>query len=89
MSVAACGADEAKHYPLCLFTSGSKLISGSALLRKVDEDTKREVRVWDLDTMACEHMVREAAGVEVWCLAGSGEAVWGGVGESVVVWGRD
>jgi hypothetical protein len=41
-----------------------------------------------MDTMACQHTFRQAAGVGVWCLAGAGGAVWGGVGRSVVVWGR-
>jgi WD40 repeat protein len=91
MSVAACGADEAGQYPMCLLTSGSKLISGYVTDGGTDDDdvTERSVRVWDLDTMACEHTVREVAGADVWCLAGSGGAVWGGVGRQVVVWGRD
>ena len=87
-SVAAYDADEAGQYLQCLLTSGSKLISGSAAFNG-DDDTECEVRVRDLDTMACEHTVRQAAGAEVKCLAGAGGAVWGGVGRSVVVWGRD
>ena len=87
MSVAACGADEAGQYPECLLTRGSKLISGCVTVDD-DDDAEREVRVWDLDTMACEHTVREAAGADVRCLAAAGGAVWGGVRQSVVVWGR-
>ena len=82
-SVAAYGGDAAGQYPRCLLTSGSKLISGSACHDEL------EVRVWDLDTMACEHTLRQAAGEDVQCLAGAGGAVWGGVGRSVGVWGRD
>jgi WD40 repeat protein len=89
MSMAAC---EAGQYPECLLTSGSKLISGCATFGEDSSDdgqTEREVRVWDLDTMACEYTVREAARADVRCLAGSGGAVWGWVGRWVVVWGRD
>jgi WD40 repeat protein len=91
-SVAACDLDQAGQYPQCLLTSGSKLISGSAI-REIDDDdrdnTECEVRVWDLDRMACEHTLRQPAGADMWCLAGAGGAVWGGVGRSVVVWKRD
>jgi WD40 repeat protein len=89
-SVAAYDDDEAGQYPRCLLTSGSKLISGSVSRSFNDDaDTEYEVKVWDLDTMACEHTLRQAAGERVRCLAGAGGAVWGGVGRSVVVWGRD
>jgi hypothetical protein len=77
--------DESGQCPRCLLTSGSKLISGAYLY----DDRQYEVRVWDLETMACEHTVREAAGAGVQCLAAAGGEVWGGVGSSVVVWGRD
>jgi WD40 repeat protein len=85
-SVAVYDADEVLECPRCLLTSGSKLISGSISHGGV---TECEVRVWDLDTMACEHTFRQAAGDGVWCLAGAGAAVWGSVGRSVVVWGQD
>jgi WD40 repeat protein len=85
-SMALYDVEEARQYPQCLLTSGSKLISGSG---GFDGGKEREVRVWDLDTLACEHTLKQAAGPDVWCLAGAGGAVWGGVGRSVVVWGRD
>ena len=78
----------ARQYPQCLSTSELKLISG--LVSHDDhDDTEREVRAWDMDTMACEHTLRQAAGEDVQCLAGAGGAVWRSVGRSVVVWGRD
>jgi WD40 repeat protein len=100
-SVAAYDVAKARRYSRCLLTSGSKLISGSYLSYSSEDntellritrsvyggDTECEVRVWDLDTLACEHTVRLAAGVR--CLAVAGGVVWGGVGGSVVVWGRD
>jgi WD40 repeat protein len=84
--VAAYDVVKARQYLRCLLTSGSKLISGSYSFVCGMEC---EVRVWDLDTLACEHTVRLGAGPDVRCLAGAGGAVWGGLGESVVVWGRD
>jgi hypothetical protein len=89
MSVAAFGSYEAGQFPGWLLTRGSKLISGCVTVEGDDGDKECEVKVWDLDTMACEHTVLEAAGANVRCLAGSGRAVWGGVGRWVVVWGRD
>jgi hypothetical protein len=75
--------DEPGPYPRCLLTSGSKLISVSGSVT-----TECEVRVWDLDTMACEHTFQEAGSRAGWCLAGAGGAVWVGVEQAVVVWGR-
>jgi hypothetical protein len=79
-------AEVAGQHLWCLLMVGSKLISGSI---SFDTDPEREVKVWDLDTMACEHTLRLAAEEDVRCLAGAGGAVWGCVGRSVVVWGRD
>ncbi len=69
----------------CLAVSGSKLVSGSA-----DDYTAQhyEVRVWDLGTLECEHTLPQPAGAELLCLTAGCGAVWGGVGEEVVVWGR-
>ena len=47
------------------------------------------MRVWDVDSLTCEHTVRQPAGADVWCLAAAGGEVWGGVGAEVVVWGRE
>ena len=47
-----------------------------------------EVRVWDVESLECEHTLRLPAGANVWCLLGMRGEVWGGVGEEVVVWGR-
>ena len=84
------------QWPRCLAARGAKLISGSDGLRSgggkdADEDrTPFEVRVWDVETMTCEHTLRQPPGTRVWCLAAtSGGDVWGGVGAEVVVWGRD
>ena len=74
------------QYLRCLAASGPKLVSGSV----GSGDAQREVRVWDLGSLACEQTVRQPAGAEVWCLlAAAGGEVWGGVGAEVVVWGRE
>ena len=80
---------ESGQFPRSLLTSGSKLISGSGDYTRKDEERQYEVKVWDLETMACEHTLEMAAGAEVRCLAAADGEVWGGVGSSVVVWGRD
>jgi WD40 repeat protein len=80
-------SEDGGHCPRRLLTSGSKLISGSFV--SDDDDMECEVRVWDLDTMACEQKVLLAAGEGVRCLSGAGGAVWGGMGRSVLVWGFD
>jgi hypothetical protein len=51
-SVAVYDVAEARQYPRCLLTSGSKLISGSySVVRGIE----CEVRVWDLDTHTLQH----------------------------------
>ena len=70
-----------------LAASGSKLVSGS--WRGGLSKTECEVRVWDIDSLACEHTLRQPTGADVWCLAAAGGEVWGGVGSEVVVWGRE
>ena len=75
-----------RQYPQCLAASGSKLISGSA---GNGFGFQCEVRVWDFDSLTCEHTVRQPMGAHVWCLAAVGGEVWGGVGAEVVVWGRE
>ncbi len=45
------------------------------------------MRVWDLGTLECEHALEQADG-NVEALVAVEGAVWGGVGEEVVVWGR-
>ena len=87
--VEAHGAAASRMYPRCLAASGPKLISGSAAGGGPDEGRRHEVRVWDADTLACEHTLRQPAGARVFCLAGTGGEVWGGVGSDVVVWGWD
>ena len=74
------------QWPRCLAASGSKLISGSW---GTSNDIEYEVRVWDVDSLTCEHTVRQPAGADVWCLAAAGGEVWGVVGKEVVVWGRE
>ena len=55
------------RWPQCLAASGSKLISGTGC----------EMKVWDVDSLTCEHTVRQPAGADVWCLAAAGGEVWG------------
>jgi WD40 repeat protein len=79
---------EGRQYPYCLAVSGSQLVSGSAD-RCVDVAAEKlEVRVWDLGTLECEHTLPQPGESEVWCLAAGCGAVWGGVGNEAVVWGR-
>jgi len=48
-----------------------------------------QVRVWDLETLECEHALKQPRGDgEVRALVAVEGAVWGGVGAEVVVWGR-
>ena len=75
---------EDPQFPACLAASGSKVISGSG-----GDNFENEVRVWDIDSLTCEHTVLQPAGAFVVCLAATGGDVWGGVGWEVVVWGRD
>ena len=53
-----------------------------------------QVRVWDLETLECEHALKQPRG-HVWAPRGDvialvavEGAAWGGVGAEVVVWGR-
>ena len=48
---------------------------------------RRQVRVWDLETLECEHALKQPRG-DVYSLVAVEGAVWGGVAEEVVVWGR-
>ena len=47
----------------------------------------RQVRVWDLQTLECEHVLKQPGG-DVWALVAVEGAVWGGVGNEVAAWGR-
>ena len=46
----------------------------------------RQVRVWDLATLECEHALKQPRG-GVWALVAVDGGGWGGVGAEVVVWG--
>ena len=72
------------QWPVCLAASGSKLIGGSGGFC-----TQRELRVWDVDSLTCEHTVQQPARAAMSCLAVVGEELWGGAGADVVVWGRE
>ena len=72
--------------PRCLVASGSKLISGS---EGSNAGTQCELRVWDVDSLTLEHTVRQPTWAGVSCLAVAGVEAWGGVGEEVVLWGRE
>ena len=79
-------------WPACLAASGPKLFSGSESSSdpcEAADAARGEVRVWDAESLACEHAVRLPAGAGVGCLAAAGGEVWGGVGVEVVVWGRE
>ena len=45
------------------------------------------MRIWDLETLECEHVLKQPHGGVMALVAMEG-AVVGGVGEEVVVWGR-
>ncbi len=78
-----------RQVPCCLAVSGSKLISGSAdRYGDADAEQQHEVRVWDLETLECEHTLLQPGGSAVWCLAAGSGMVWAGVGDEAVVWGR-
>ena len=44
------------------------------------------MRVWDLETLECEHVLKQPDGI--WALVAVEGAVLGGVGRELVVWGR-
>ena len=77
------------RWPRCLAASGSKLISGSGGYRCGVQAVEGEVRVWDVDSLTCEHTVRQPGGADVYCLAAAGGEVWGGVGAEVGGGGRE
>ena len=71
------------QYICSMAVSGSKLVTGSSN----GGDGKCEVRVWGLESLECEHTLRQPD--MVWCLLGMSGEVWGGVDREVVVWGRE
>ena len=87
-TVEAYGQD-AGQAPWCLAVSGSMLICGTCLKYDDDDAQQYEVQVWDLGTLELKHTLQQPAGARVWCLAAVGGEVWGGVGDQVVVWGRE
>ena len=84
-SVRAYG-EEVPRRITCMAVCGRQLVTGV-------NGPGPEVRVWDLETLACEHTLpqsdRAGPGCGVYCLAAVGGEVWGCVGREVVVWGRD
>ena len=46
----------------------------------------RQVRVWDLETLECEHVLKQPDSIRA--LVAVEGAVWGAVGTELVVWGR-
>ncbi len=85
-TVEAHGRGE-EQFPRCLVVSGSKLISGSCAPDSA-KGVQREVRVWDLKTLALRHTLRQPAGADVNALVTVEEEVWAVVGGTLVVWGR-
>ena len=74
---------------MSIAVSGPTLVGGSCSLPKDYSRTEEyEVRVWDLEILEPLHTLRQPAGDFVYALASYGGEVWGGVGKSVVVWGR-
>ncbi len=82
-AVEACDG-RPRHFPRCLAVSGARLISGSCT---ADADGQPELRVWDLERLECEVVLRQPA--DVLALAAADGEVWAGVGHAVVVWGRE
>ena len=46
----------------------------------------RQVRVWDLVTLECEHALKQPE--DIWALVAVEGAVLGAVGTELAVWGR-
>ena len=78
--------DDSDQYISSMAVSGSKLVTGSS---SIDHHDHREVRVWGLESLECEHTLRQTVHADVFCLLGMSGEVWGGVGREVVVWGRE
>ncbi len=84
---AALRAVEVQHL-LCMAVSGSKLVC-APWHEDTEEGDERGVLVLDLRTLAVERALGQPAGATPLCFAAARGAVWGGVGDEVVVWGRD
>jgi WD40 repeat protein len=86
-SVQAYDANSAMHIS-CLAMSGSRLVSGSSF--EGTANAVCEVRVWDAETLACEHvLVQPARMKKVVCMVSIDGGLWAvvdGPGK-VVVWG--
>jgi WD40 repeat protein len=85
MATVQAYSSEEERYVCCLAVSGGRLVSGSR--GGTDDDAWFEVYVWDLTTLECKRTLHQPA--EVHCLVSVGWEVWCGVGQEVVVWGRD
>jgi WD40 repeat protein len=70
-----------------LAVSGPMLVGGS-FSDPHSRTEEYEVRVWDLETLEPLHTLRQPAGHVVYAFASDGGEIWGGVGNSVAVWGR-
>jgi hypothetical protein len=88
-TVEAYGGDSSQ-FAYRLAVSGSRLVSGSA---DASDDEDRgihyEIRVWDLDSLRCVHVLPQASGSQLFSLLPVAGEVWCGVGSKVVVVGRD
>ena len=74
------------QYTISLAVSGSTLVGGSdSLSRSALEEY--EVRVWDLETLAPLHVLKQPAGQRVKGLVSDGGEVWMACEQEVVVWG--
>ena len=79
-------SDASDQYIRSMAVSGSKLVTAST---SIEYGGRCEVRVWGLESLECEHTLRQPARADVFCLLGMSGEVWGGVGREVVVWGRE
>jgi hypothetical protein len=69
---------------------GNKLVTGSAsalhLTEQQRNDNECEVKVWDLETLKCEHTFKQPGGQDVLAVVGTGGQVWAAVGREIAVW---
>ena len=88
-TVEAYGGDSTQ-FAYRLAVSGSRLVSGSADASD-DEDRgiQYEIRVWDLDSLRCVHVLPQSSGSQLFSLLPVGGEVWCGVGSKVVIVGRE
>ncbi len=84
----AWGEDGRRH-PWCLAVSGRCLVAGLTS-ESSEEEAPHEVWVWGLEGLALERVVRLSGGEDAAAaLLAVGREVWAGVGDALLVWGRE